>query len=176
VPTFIALLRGINVGGKRSILMADLRATFETAKATGVTTYIQSGNVVFRHAARSARSLAATLEKAIAKASGFAVPVILRTAAEWSAIIENNPFPAEPAHLHLACLASAPPPDALAALAPASYAPERVALVGRELYLWLPQGLGNSKLASAALKLKPLAAATARNWRTVLHLQALAAK
>jgi uncharacterized protein (DUF1697 family) len=175
MPAYVALLRGINVGGNRMIKMADLRDVFAAAGAQDVATYIQSGNVVFTHPARSERTLAAELEKRIAAAAGFPVPVVLRTAGQLARVIEDSPFRgADADHLHVAFLA------APAANAPAfdarAFAPERYAAVGRELYLYLPEGMGRSKLAAAVLA-RPKAigaAATARNWRTVLQLNELA--
>ena len=176
MPTYVALLRGINVGGNRMIKMADLRAVFTAAGGTDVVTYIQSGNVVFSHAARSERTLATELEKRLVKAAGFKVPVVLRTAAQLARVIADCPFPdADADHLHVAFLAT-PPPGTAPAVDARAFAPERHAVVGRELYLHLPGGMGRSKLAAAVLA-KPKAigaAATARNWRTVLKLNELA--
>jgi uncharacterized protein (DUF1697 family) len=176
MPAYVALLRGINVGGNRMIKMADLRDVFSGADADDVATYIQSGNVVFTHPARSEPALAAELEKRIAKATGFAVPVVLRTAGQLARVIEDSPFPAADAdHLHVAFLPARPSVDAPTIDARA-FAPERFAAVGRELYLYLPEGMGRSKLAAAVLaKSKAIGAAgTARNWRTVLKLNELA--
>jgi len=174
MPVYVALLRGINVGGNRMIKMADLREVFIAAGADDVATYIQSGNVVFTHAARSEPTLAAQLEKRIAKAAGFPVPVVLRTAGQLARVIEDSPFP-DADHLHIAFLAARPPANAPTIDARA-FAPERCAAVGRELYLYLPDGMGRSKLAAAVLaKPKAIGASgTARNWRTVLKLNELA--
>ena len=178
MPAYVALLRGINVGGDRMIKMADLREIFIASDADDVETYIQSGNVVFTHAARSERMLAAELEKRIAKAAGFPVPVVLRTAGQLTRVIEDSPFPnADAEHLHVAFLTARPPANAptIDALA---FAPERYALVGRELYLYLPDGMGRSKLAAAVLaRPKAIGAGgTARNWRTVMQLHELAVR
>jgi len=176
MPTYIALLRGINVGGNRVVKMSDLGGIFVAAGAHDVATYIQSGNVVFTHAARSERTLVAELEKRIAKAAGFPVPVRLRTAGQLVRVIEDSPFrDVDPDHLHVAFLAARPPANAPTIDARA-FAPERCAAVGRELYLYLPEGMGRSKLAAAVLaKPKAIGAAgTARNWRTVLRLNELA--
>lgn len=171
---FVALLRGINVGGHRKVRMEDLRAWVADAGARDVATYIQSGNVVFTHPARSGRTLGADLAAAIAKASKLDVDVIVRTADEWAQVIERQPFAGAAAeHLHVAFLGAAPPADALGALDAARFAPEACQLVGRELYLYLPNGMGRSKLAAAIARPKALAAATARNWRTVLQLDAM---
>jgi uncharacterized protein (DUF1697 family) len=176
MPAYVALLRGINVGGKRLIKMSDLRDVFAGADAREVATYIQSGNVVFTHAARSLPKLAAELERRIARTAGFQVPVVLRTASELARVILDSPFPeADPDHLHVAFLAVRPP-----AIRPlidaAAFAPERFVLRGRELYLYLPGGMGRSKLGAAVLA-RPRAigaGATARNWRTVVKLNELA--
>jgi uncharacterized protein (DUF1697 family) len=176
MPAFVALLRGINVGGNRMIKMSDVRELFEVAGARDVATYIQSGNVVFSHATRSEPILAADLEKRIVKATGFAVPVVLRTAGELARVIADSPFPdANADHLHIAFL-SARPPANLPPIDGRAFAPERCAVVGRDIYLYLPNGMGRSKLAAAVLA-RPTAigaAGTARNWRTVLKLSELA--
>lgn len=172
MPRYIALLRGINVGGNRLIRMEDLRAMAVTAGATEIETYIQSGNLVFTHAGRSQAKVARELEVRIATATGFDVPIVLRSAAEWGRVIADNPFVDAPAdHLHVYFVAFAPRVDALAAIT--APPPERCQLVGREVYLCLPNGLGNSRLAGAVAKVGALAGATARNWRTVQQLQSM---
>ena len=173
MTTYIALLRGINVGGHRKILMADLRAVFIAAGGDNVTTYIQSGNVVFGHSARSPKKLVAELEQMIESATGFAVPVILRTTTEWASVITDNPYPhAEPTSLHVAFLAAAPDPGAAERIDRANFAPEDFIVQGREIYLHLPNGMGRAKLPS---RMGPLMApATVRNWRTVEKLFDLA--
>ena len=167
------LLRGINVGTGRKLLMTDVRAQCEAAGANNVTTYIQSGNIVCDHARPPA--FTAELAKRLTKVAGFDVPVIVRTAKEWTALIEANPFSDEVVdHLHVFCMAGKPPADALAKVDLAKLAPEQCARVGRELYLHLPNGMGRSKLVGTLSRVKSLAGATARNWRTVLKLQELA--
>ena len=176
MPTYVALLRGINVGGHRLIRMADLRDMIAAAGGRDVATYIQSGNAVFTHAGRAAAKVAADVAREIERAAGFAVSVVVRTAPELAAVIADNPFArADPDHLHVQFLASRPAAGSLAALSPAAFAPERYVLHGREVYMHLPSGLGRSKLAGAFAKVKPVAAlATARNWRTVLELDRMA--
>lgn len=175
MPRYIALLRGINVGGNRSVRMEALRKTVTAAGGEDVETYIQSGNVVLSHALRSSAKVAETLAAAISKASKFDVPVVVRTAAEWDRVIADNPFAgAAPEHLHVFFLPTAPPADALDRIDAAAFAPERFVLAGRELYFALPNGLGRSQLVGTAMRVKALAPATARNWRTVLQLQTMA--
>lgn len=174
---YVALLRGINVGGKRPIRMADLRATFEAAGGTNVVTYIQSGNVVFDHPSRSAAKLAVKLGSAVAKAAGFDVEIVIRTARELDTVIADSPFAgAAPETMHVMFLAERVTTAALASIQPTAFAPDRFAIAGRELYLSMPNGLGNSKLAATLLRHKALAGATARNWKTVLALAALTTK
>ena len=155
----IALLRGINVGGNRIIKMEALRAMFVAAGARDVATYIQSGNVVFSHP----RPTAAKLEKVIKDKTGFDVPVVLRTADEWAALA--HPF-ADDEHVHVFFLATAAAVDIVATK------PETYAVKGRDVFVYLPNGVGRSKLAGALGKALP--AATARNWRTVQQLHAMA--
>src|SRR5688500_5285417 len=153
--------------------MTDVRAQAEAAGARDVVTYIQSGNVVCDHAKPAAFGL--DLAKRLTKVAGFAVPVIMRTAKEWTALIAANPYAGEPIdHLHVFCMPEKPPGDALAKVDLATFAPEQCALVGRELYFHLPNGMGRSKLVGALSRVKPLAGATARNWKTVLKLHELA--
>jgi uncharacterized protein (DUF1697 family) len=168
VTAWVGLLRGINVGGNRMIAMADLRKMVAAAGGKNVATYIQSGNVVFDHASRAAPKLAGELEKKIAKATGFAVPVVLRTAEEWASVIARNPFAgADDDHLHVSFLAAPPSGFTLEAK---TFEPEKFAQVERDVYMMLPLGVGRSKLAGALAKQKSMAAATTRNWRTVLKL------
>jgi uncharacterized protein (DUF1697 family) len=156
---YIALLRGINVGGNRIIKMADLRTMFVAAGARDVETYIQSGNVVFSHP----RPTVARFEKAIAAATGFDVQVVLRSAAEWAELA--HPFELD-AHVYAYFLPAA------AALDVVATGPERYVVKQREVFVYLPNGAGRSKLAAAIGKALPTA--TARNWRTVQQLRAMA--
>jgi len=173
VITSIALLRGINVGGSRKLPMADLRAIFAAAGYEDVTTYIQSGNVVFRHPKAAQAKVTAALEARIEEATGMAVPVVLRTAAEMAAVVRDAPFEvADPTHLHVAFFAAPPAPEAIGGLDLAAFAPEELVLSGRDLYLHLPNGMGRAKLPQ--LLGKVMATATARNWRTVTTLAELA--
>jgi uncharacterized protein (DUF1697 family) len=175
VTTWIALLRAINVGTGRKVQMADLRALLTDAGAANVTTYIQSGNVVLDHAATSEAALRRALEPRIAERFGFAIPVIARTPAAWRAAIDANPFPdADTGTLLVAFLQDEPvDPDALDAVDRAAFAPEDAMLLGRELYLHLPDGMGRAKLPPVAGRAVG-GVATARNWRTVLKLAQLA--
>ena len=156
--------------------MATLREVMEGAGATTVDTYIQSGNVVFAHAARATGPLTAKLVAAISKAAGFPVPVVLRTAAEFAAVITDNPFAdAPPDKLHVMFCPTRPAASALDKLDAKAFAPEAWSIGAREVYLHLPNGMGTSKLAVSASRLAALKEATARNWRTVQTLAGMIA-
>jgi uncharacterized protein (DUF1697 family) len=173
---YVALLRGINVGGNRAVRMDALRNVVEAAGGTNVATYIQSGNVVFDHASRAEATLTTKLAGAIARTFRFTgFSLTLRTAAELAAVVEDNPFPrARDGDLHVMVLPAPVPRSKLESLDGVASKRERFDVVGRELYLCLPDGLGRSKLAAAANRHKALAGATARNWRTVQALIDLA--
>ena len=173
MPTYVALLRGINVGGARSFKMADLKAAITDAGGADVATYIQSGNAVFDHANRSATKLQTELERAFARAAGFAVPVVLRTSDQIEKALAANPFPdADESHLHVTFFAGKVAATALRGLDRDAFAPEEAAMAGKELYLRLPNGMGRSKLAAKLARLLP--DGTTRNWRTVTKLAAMA--
>jgi uncharacterized protein (DUF1697 family) len=169
-PLHVALLRGINVGGKNLIPMVELTALFETAGARELRTYIQSGNVVFAASAADAPRIAERVRLAIARQRGFETPVVLRSAADWRAALEHNPFLAEgadPRSLHVAFLADEPSRARAAALDPRRSPGDRFQLLGRELYLHLPNGVARSKLTNAWIDRSLSTTSTLRNWRTV---------
>jgi uncharacterized protein (DUF1697 family) len=165
----IALLRGVNVGGNKKVAMEKLRSVMEELGYTDVRTYVNSGNVVFTGPKRSPKHL----EQAIAEAFGFPVPVVLRTRDELASVVEANPLrevATEPAKYVVVFCTEKP----VVSLDPLEFEPERFAVRGREVYLWLPGGIGRSELAKL-LANKPLGTnSTGRNWRTVEKLLALA--
>lgn len=167
---FIALLRGVNVGG--NILKMDrLRELCAKLGATNPRTYVQSGNVVFE-AAGSAREWQAKLEKKLAGESRLPVSVIVRTAAELSKVLAGNPFMKEEgidtARLAVTFLQQPPAKPALAALAALEIGSERFHCAGKELYLHCPDGFANAKLYTLDRILKQRT--TTRNWNTVTRL------
>lgn len=166
---FVALLRAVNVGG-RKLPMTDLRAIAEGLGWQKVRTYIQSGNLLFE-AKGKAGELEGALDKALAEAFGFEVPVIARTAKQWAAYGSANPFPeaaeAEPNRLML-CLSKAPPePGSDSALQERARDGERVKLAGGALWIHYPAGAGTSRLSPSLIDRLAGSATTARNWRTV---------
>ena len=172
--TYVALLRGINVGGRTKIAMADLRKLFADLGAEDVTTYVQSGNVVFRSGA-AATALARSIEERIAGELGLRVTVVIRTAAELAKVVAGSPFAAEPTQLHVVFLAEKPPAARVRALDATRGAPDEFRVVGREVYLHYPSGSGRSKITNAWFEKELGVAGTARNWRTVTALAGLAA-
>jgi uncharacterized protein (DUF1697 family) len=169
----VALLRGINVGGKNKVPMTDLIALFEEAGCERVSTFIASGNVLFSASERIVKRLPVVLEAAIEGRFGFRVPVVLRSAAELRAVPATNPFlraGADPAALHVAFLAAEPTPAAIAALDPRRSPPDEFVVRGREVFLKLPNGVARTKLSNAWFDVKLGTTSTVRNWRTVLKL------
>ena len=170
--TYVALLRGINVGGKNVLPMKALAETFGAVGCSRVRTYVQSGNVVF-DSSEPRPGLAASLSRHIADRHGLQVPVVLRTAQELAAIARGCPFAdpgGEKPALHVVFLADVPTAKAAASLDPARSPPDRFVLVGREIYLFCPNGLGTSKLTNAYFDAKLATVSTARNMRTVAAL------
>ena len=172
----VALLRAINVGGKNLLPMKALCALFEAAGCTDVQSYLQSGNVVFCAPPALCARLQATLGEAIEAQFGFLPPIVLRTREELRDAVARNPFLAENAAtetLHLAFLESVPTPQRAATLDPKRSPPDAFALLGRDLYLSLPSGVGKTKLTNAYLDRTLGTTSTLRGWRTVLALRDL---
>ncbi|MEM9151310.1 MAG: DUF1697 domain-containing protein [Cyanobacteria bacterium P01_F01_bin.3] len=170
--TYIALLRGINVGGKNKLPMKSLVALLEELGCQQVRTYIQSGNAVFSHETTNSTELANRISAAIKESHGFEPRVLLLEKEALEKIIAQNPFPAaesEPKTLHVYFLESVPLQPDLEGLESVKLDSERFALKANAFYLHAPDGLGRSKLAAKAEKLIGVAA-TARNWRTVSKL------
>jgi uncharacterized protein (DUF1697 family) len=176
MTTYVALLRGVNVGGHHKLPMADLRSLMTDAGYRDANTYIQSGNVVFTSTSKPA-AISRDLEQRIEAMAGFAVPVMLRKSAELRNTLDRNPFLAktdDPTKLHVVFFAKPVPAAALKAVDPAAYAPEEFAPRGGDLYLYLPDGMGRAKLAKAKLDTSLGMLGTARNWKTVTKLVELA--
>ena len=183
MATHVALLRGINLGGRNKVAMADLRALVAGLGHTGVSTYIQSGNVLFT--APDDADCAATarvITEAIATTLGVTSPVVVVTRHELAQILADNPFPDEPdpRRVHAVVLSEPPWPeltdklDAARAKSAAAGGTDEVVAVGRTLYLHTPAGYGRSVLAEALLRVvsspKSGATGTARNWATMTKL------
>jgi uncharacterized protein (DUF1697 family) len=175
VTVYVALLGGINVGG-RSLKMADLRTIAEGCEFDDVSTFIQSGNVLFRSRA-GAKKVTQVLHDAILEASGIDTRIATRTAAQLRTTVERNPMTDrtdDATKLSVVFLFDGVTPT-LAALDPAEYAPDEVVVVGHEVYLHTPNGMGKTTLVPAVMRKLGLAG-TARNWRSTLKLTDLAAE
>jgi uncharacterized protein (DUF1697 family) len=172
---YAALLRGINLGSHKRIAMADLRDLFADLGAAEVSTYLQSGNVVFE-SKTSAKTLAAKAERAIATSLGLEVAVLVRSRTELAKIVAGNPFgKRDESKLYLTLLARAPSAARIRALDPHANAPDEFRVVGRDVFLHFPGGYGRSKLSNAYFEKHLSVVATTRNWRTVTALAELTA-
>ncbi len=171
--TYVALLRGINVGGKNKLPMPALAALFTESGCTSVQTYIQSGNVLFAADAGIAAGLPAEITRLISERFGLRVPVVLRTAAQIADTFHNNSFLAQglPIEtLHVMFLADLPSPERAASLDSNRSAPDAFVVQGRDIYLYLPNGVADTKLTNAYFDAKLATVSTSRNWKTVTKL------
>lgn len=174
----MALLRGVNVGGRTKLPMADLRSAVEACGFVDVGTYVQSGNVVLRvpeghPTSGDAGAVADAVRRAVADRTDVQPDVVVRFREELHRVLAGNPFldrSGDPTHHHVAFLAG---PASLGDVDPSAFAPEDAAAGEREVYLFLPGGIGRSKLA-AALSRRATGSGTVRNWRTVTKLAELA--
>lgn len=172
---WVALLRGINVGGRNKVPMAELRELAGRLGWGEVETYIQSGNLLFR-APGEPPELERTLEGALERRFGFAVPVVVRSRQAWAGYVAGNPLVeasrAEPKLVHLALAKRPPASGAVEGLRARAADGERIEGVGDALWIHYPQGAGRSKLTPALFDRLAGSPVTARNWNTVLELAA----
>ena len=176
--TFVALLRGINVGGHKIIKMDALRAAFAGMGFGDVATYVQSGNVVFKSSARTSNDLAKKIEEMLLRRFSLSVPVIVRSAEEIGEVARSNPFLKEsgidPGKLHVTFLSGSPQKTALKGLDTIAAGPDRFHCCGQEIYLYCPNGFGVSKLSINVFEKVLSVGATTRNWNTVNRLWEMA--
>jgi len=176
MKTWIALLRGINVGGHNRLAMKALSRIFESAGCEHVRTYIQSGNVVFNRSVKSRVQFGDAIGEAIERDHGFRPAVRLVSAEELSAAIASNPYPmaaSEPKSLHLLFLERPPQEEHIDAANALVSKSESITVTGKLIYVHAPDGIARSKLANGidrALRMNT----TGRNWRTVTKLNDLA--
>jgi uncharacterized protein (DUF1697 family) len=181
MPRHVALLRGINVGGRNKVAMADLRQIAADLGFTEVSTYIQSGNLLFAADTSDTADMAAALERRIAERLGVRPAVVVISASELAGVIADNPFPhaKDPRLVHAVFrntdLSDAGRAAVAAAVATAQSNGSRdeAVVVGRTLYLHTPDGFGRSQLAAQLAASPAQASGTARNWATVTRLIAL---
>ena len=186
MATHVALLRGINVGGRNRVSMADLRTLVTGLGHTDVATYIQSGNVVFTSAETDTAALAAALEQAIAASLGVTAAVVVLTRDDLAQAVRDNPYPDEPdpKAVHVVFFQGPVPAGAADAIEAAERraaarggGQDSARIAGRALFLHTPGGFGRSELALHLLSrpASPVATGTARNWSTVTKLLSLCA-
>lgn len=175
---YISLLRGINVSGQKQIRMADLRMLYESIGLEEVTTYIQSGNVMFGSSSKNVEELSSKIEGAIRKQFKFEVLVEIRTHRELASIIKNCPFgpvdeEKDGTRVLVSFLSTEPVRGKLDEVRRYATESEKLVLKGREVFLYCPNGYGKSKLSNAFLEKKLGVVATTRNWKTVSQLYEL---
>ena len=175
MKTWIALFRGINVGGKNILKMADLKKDLESLNLKKVRTYIQSGNVVFESSAKAASTVGKKISKRLVEQHGFAPQLLILSVDQLKNAIQSNPFPqavSEPKLLHFFFLASASKQPDLDGVKSIQNPSEKFKLIDEVFYLFTPDGFHRSKLASKVEKLLGVVA-TARNYRTVEKLMSM---
>ena len=171
----VSLFRGINVGGHQAVPMKELKEMHESLGFMDVATYIQSGNVVFTSDSTDPAQLTRQIEDGFAQKFGFRVQVLVRSSVEFDEIIANNPFQNQPAkepnRVLVLFLTTRPDRTALEDLQKTYTGPEEFYLIGQQLYIYYPDGMGRSKLTLPLIEKKLKAGGTGRNWNTVLQLQ-----
>jgi uncharacterized protein (DUF1697 family) len=173
MTVFIALLRGINVGGRKRVRMADLVHLCRDLGFHHVRTYLQSGNVLFESPQDDPGQVSAMVGGEISRKWGFPVKVILRTSAEFRRIITSNPLAGEGLDadtLHVTFLSELPPEGVPEGMREGKDGHDRYVNVGREVYLSCPDGYGKTKFSTGFFEKKLGVAATTRNWKTVTAL------
>jgi uncharacterized protein (DUF1697 family) len=175
MTTFVSLFRGINVGGHKTIGMDELKDLHESLGLKDVVTYIRSGNVVFTSDDAVLAQLPRQIEDGFAKKFGFHADVIVRTSDELRDIIHNNPFQnqqmKESKWVVVMFLATPPNSTAQQDLQKTYVGPEEFCIVGQEMYIYFPNGIGRSKLSGTLIEKKLKTIGTGRNWNTILQLQ-----
>jgi uncharacterized protein (DUF1697 family) len=176
MTTYAAFLRAINLGATNPMSMPKLRAALEETRFTGARTYLQSGNVVFEHRSGAA-AVTRAVEKAIADTFALDITVIVRTAAEMLSAVQANPFlrpGADEKRLHVLFLADTPARGAFSRIDRERSPGDELRLRGRDLYLFLPNGVSGSKLGVSYIEKCLGTAGTMRNWNTANRVAALA--
>jgi len=171
--TYVALLRGINVGGRNRLPMGDLKRMFKDAGCLSVRTYIQSGNVIFVSTPSGSQMARETIAAAVFEAMGTRIPIILRSIHELTQVVGQNPFLSESQDsrtLHVGFLADRPSSRLVSRLDPNRSPPDEFAVQGSEIYLHLPNGVARTRFTTAYLERALATEGTFRNWRTVVSL------
>jgi uncharacterized protein (DUF1697 family) len=173
---FAALLRAVNIGSSQ-VSMAELRKLFDALGAADVKTYVQSGNVVFTSKERDVTKLTRSISQRIRRDLGLDATVLLRTKAELAKVVASNPFVKrglDPKTLHVTFLADKPHRERVRGIGDAPRGDDEFTIVGREVFVYCPNGYGRTKINNTFFEKKLGVAATTRNWRTVETLVELA--
>lgn len=177
---FIALLRGINVSGHRLIRMEDLRELFSEMGFKDVSTYIQSGNVIFRSGNSEAADMERLITQAIQKKYGFEAPVRIVDFEDLQIVFANNPFinnhSRDIPFLHVSFLSGIPDLEDLKKLDAKAFLPDEFFVNGNYIYLYCPNGYGRTKLTNSFFEKKLKLEATTRNWKTIIELMRISSQ
>ena len=177
MSTFVSLFRGINVGGHQMVRMDALKELYASLRFKDIVTYIQSGNIVFTSEDADLSQLPRLIEEGFAQKFGFHAKVMVRTSDELNDIVDNNPFQNQPMKeskwVVVMFLATRPDNRAQEDLQKTYVGPEELCIIGQEVYIYYPNGIGRSKLSNTFLEKKLKTAGTGRNWNTILQLQKL---
>lgn len=175
MTTYISILRGINVGGHRKIIMAELRKMYEQLGFCQVKSYIQSGNVVFESDKKmSSHELELLLEKRIMEVFGHEVPVLIRTSEEWDMAIKANPFLIEETNtdkLFITFLSQLPSSELKEELSSMDFSPDQLEIIDKCVYLLCERKYHETKMTHSLIERKLKVKATARNWKTTMKLK-----
>lgn len=175
---YISILRGINVSGQKIIKMTELKSLYILLGFRNIVTYIQSGNVIFETSHQNEADIKYKIEEAIEQKFNFKVPVLIRTNSEIRRIIKNCPFKnvnftENGTKLAVTFLSSIPSKESVLEIQKYAIAPEKLVVIGREIYLYYPNGFGKTKLTNILFEKKLSLKASTRNWKSVLKLYEL---
>lgn len=177
---YVAILRGINVGGRRKLPMSELKALFQELGFSEVKTYIQSGNVIFNAEGTKEAEISKAVENAIFERYAYEVPVICRTAEALQQSINKNPFfedaVAEIERLHLTFLKESPEKQQLEKLKEQNFYPDEFVVKDKDVFIYCSGRYSDSSLSNSFFESKLKVPATTRNWKTVLTLSELVEK
>ncbi|HTA60973.1 MAG TPA: DUF1697 domain-containing protein [Bacteroidia bacterium] len=180
MQTYIAILRGINVSGHKLIKMDALRKLFDSMGFKNTKTYIQSGNVVFQGKQAKTQDLEKKIASSILKEFSFEVPVLVKDANELEVVLKNNPFinkrKEDVTKLHVTFLSAEPEKANIDKIKEGNYAADEFIITGKTVYLFCPNGYGNTKLSNTFFENKLKVTATTRNWKTINELVTMAAE
>ena len=178
---FISFLRGVNMTGHNSIKMTDLASLYINLGFRDAETYIQSGNVFFRETGEiSVSALSVTIEQAILERFNYIIPVMIRTNQELSDLFFSNPFLGEtnfdPSKMAVLFLHDKPSESQIQKVANIDYPPDKFRIIGREIFIYCPNGFGRTKLYTNFFEQKMGVVGTARNWKTITTILNIAEK